>query len=62
MAAANDLSMVLRSTALQDKPNISPPPAPAPIAASAKQAAPMEKSDDFKQVLRVMRARYPLRK
>jgi hypothetical protein len=51
--------MVLRSTALQDKPNISPP---APIAASAKQAAPMEKSDDFKQVLRVMRSRYPLRK
>jgi len=59
LAAANDLSMVLRSTALQDKPNISPP---APIAASAKQAAPMEKSDDFKQVLRVMRSRYPLRK
>ncbi len=62
MAAANDLSMVLRSTARQDRPNIPVPPAPASNAALARQAAPVAESDDFKEVLRAMRSRYPVRR
>ena len=38
MAEAQDLSMVLRSTARQDRPNIPLPPAPAPSAALARRA------------------------
>jgi phospholipase C len=60
MAAANDLSKVLRSTVRQDKPTIPVPPAP--NAALARQAAPVAESDDFKEVLRAMRSRYPVRR
>src|SRR6266481_2952434 len=60
MAAANDLSMVLRSTPRQDQPSIAVPPAPARNAALARKAAPSPDSNDFKEVLRVMRSRYPI--
>jgi phospholipase C len=61
MAAANDLSMVLRSTARPDKPSIPIPPAPAPLlnVGFALQAPAMAESDDFREVLRVIRSRYP---
>src|SRR6266481_948531 len=62
MAAANDLSMVLRSTPRTDTPNISVPPAPTRNTALARQAAPDAESDDFKEVLRTMRSRYPVRR
>ena len=62
MAAANDLSMVLRSTPRQDMPSISVPPAPARNAALARRAAPSPDSNDFKEVLQVMRSRYPIHK
>jgi phospholipase C len=45
MAAANDLSMVLRSTPRQDQPSISVPPAPARNAALARKAAPSPESN-----------------
>ena len=60
VAVANDLSMVLRSTARQDRPSIPVPPAPVRNAALARQAAPVEASDDFKELLRTMRSRYPV--
>jgi phospholipase C len=61
MAAANDLSMILRSTPRQDQPSIAVPSAPARNAALARKAAPSLDSNDFKEVLRVMRSRYPIR-
>ena len=60
VAVANDLSMVLRSTARQDRPIIPVPPEPVRNAALARQAAPVEASDDFKELLRTMRSRYPV--
>ena len=60
VAAANDLSMALRSTARQDMPDITTPPAPPPIAARVVPVDSAAEPDDFKEVLRVMRARYPL--
>jgi phospholipase C len=62
VAVANDLSMILRSTARQDRPSIPVPPAPVRNAALARQAAPVEASDDFKELLRIMRSRYPVRR
>lgn len=62
MAAAHDLSMVLRSTPRTDIPNIPAPPAPTQTAALARQAAPDAESDEFKEVLRTMRSRYPIHK
>jgi len=62
VAAANDLSMILRTTPRQDIPTIPVPPAPVRNAAFARQAAPDAESDDFKEVLRTMRARYPVRR
>lgn len=52
MAQANDLSMVLRSTARQDRLNIPLPPAPAPSAAFARRADLMREGDrDFHALL-----------
>jgi phospholipase C len=62
MAAANDLSMVLQSTARQDQPSIPVPPAPSPSAALVRQKPLVPDSNDFKEVLRVMRSRYPVRR
>ncbi len=62
VAAANDLSMVLRSTPRQDIPSIPIPPAPAPRSAFARRAAPAPDSDDFKEVVRALRDRYPIRR
>jgi phospholipase C len=56
MAAANDLSAVLRETARTDKPNIRVPPALARKAAlAAKQDG--ENKQDFKGILQAMRAK-----
>jgi phospholipase C len=60
VAVANDLSMVLQSTAWQDRPSIPVPPAPVRNVALTREAAPVEASDDFKELLRAMRARYPV--
>jgi phospholipase C len=62
VAAANDLSMVLRSIVRQDKPSIPVPPPPAPPTATARRARPAAENDDFKEVMRVMRSRYPIHK
>ena len=61
MAAANDLSMVLRPSPRQDIPTIpvTPPPAKPALAAHAVQTV---ESDDFKDVMRAMRSRYPIPK
>ncbi|MDR4468235.1 MAG: carboxypeptidase regulatory-like domain-containing protein [Nitrospira sp.] len=53
VAAANDLSMVLRSSPRQDISNIPVPPEPPPRAA----AAPVPDGDDFKQIMRMLRDR-----
>jgi hypothetical protein len=63
MAAANDLSVLLRSTARQDKPSIPVPPAPVRTIARRTREMPLvTETDDFKEVLRVMRSRYLIRK
>jgi phospholipase C len=63
VAAAQDLSMVLRSTPRQDKPSIPLPPAPAPNATLARRAELAPDGDqDFKAVLRSMRSRHQIRK
>jgi phospholipase C len=60
MATANDLSMVLQPTARMDKPSIPVPPAPAVRTVLALRAVQdMEDEQDFKGVLRTIRARYP---
>ena len=60
MAAANDLSMVLRSTARTDKPEILIPAAPPVRTALALRAVQdMQDEQDFKGVLKAIRARYP---
>ena len=60
MAAANDLSMVLSPTMRMDRPSIPVPPAPVPKSALALRAIQdMEDEQDFKGVLRAIRARYP---
>lgn len=63
MAAANDLSMVLSSTLRQDRPGIPIPPAPAQRAFASQAAGTVaqdDDADDFKGVMRAMRARYPI--
>ncbi len=63
VAAANDLSMVLSSTARQDRPSIPVPPEPSPrLALQVNQFSPPAENDDFKEILRTMRARYPIRR
>ena len=62
VAAANDLSVVLRSSPRQDMPSIPIPPAPAPRSAIARRAAPAPDGDDFKEVMRALRDRYPIRR
>ncbi|MBS0151481.1 MAG: VCBS repeat-containing protein [Nitrospira sp.] len=62
VSAANDLSMVLRPTPRQDIPSIPVPPAPEPRAAFEKRVAPAADSDDFKEVMRALRDRYPIRR
>ncbi len=62
MAAANDLSMVLRSTPRQDTPNIPVPPPPPPKSTLAMRAAPVAESNVFKEVMRFIRSRYPVRR
>jgi phospholipase C len=58
MAAANDLSMVLRATPRQDKPSIPVPPLPARDVAFAGKAHSATDSDDFKELMRTMYARH----
>lgn len=61
VAAANDVSQLLRSTARTDKPTIPIPPRPQANAFAEKMALAAEpETDDFKEILRAMRARYPL--
>jgi phospholipase C len=62
MAAANDLSAVLRSAARQDKPIIPMPPAPPAPSAEIARLAKLELEDasDFKGILYALRSRYPL--
>jgi phospholipase C len=62
VAAANDLSMILRATPRQDIPNVPVPPVPVRSAALARRAPPVAESNDFKDVLRVFRSRYAVRR
>ncbi len=64
VAAANDLSMVLQPTARQPmRLNISVPPLPAPNPALARRAElATEGPRDFRELLRSMRSRYPIRR
>jgi len=62
VAAANDLSMVLRSSPRQDIPSIPVPPAPAPRAAFERHVASAPDGDDFKQIMRMLRDRNPIRR
>lgn len=61
MAAAEDLSKVLRSAVRTDKPSIPAPPAPVRNVALAERAKPAVKDEeDFKGLLKSMRARHPI--
>lgn len=61
MAAANDLSLLLRPTMRTDLPNIPVPPAPPVNLAFAKLSREaMEDDQDFKGVLQALRARHPV--
>jgi Phosphoesterase family len=60
MAAANDLSMVLTTSARQDRPNIPLPPAPPVSPLLAVQDFRPEDPQDFHALLRSMRARHPV--
>jgi phospholipase C len=63
VAAANDLSLVLRSTARSDKPTIPTPAASAPDPAHARLAERATEGErDFKALLRSARSRYPVRR
>ncbi|MGR8932200.1 MAG: phospholipase C [Gammaproteobacteria bacterium] len=62
VAVANDLSMVLRTTARDDMPSIPIPPKPEPNTAIARQAMTEADPDDFKTVMRTLQARYPVRR
>jgi phospholipase C len=63
VVAANDLSKVLQPTARSDRPSIPVPPAPTPNLALARRAAlATEGPGDFKELLRSVRARYPIRR
>ncbi|MBK9305894.1 MAG: hypothetical protein IPM58_02100 [Nitrospira sp.] len=57
VAAANDLSVVLRSTPRQGIPSIPVPPLPVPSAALERRVAPAPDGDDFKQIMRTLRDR-----
>jgi phospholipase C len=62
MTAANDLSVVLQPTARQDKPSIPEPAVRAPNPLLARQAElASEGPRDFRQLLRSIRARHPIR-
>jgi phospholipase C len=60
VAAANDLSQVLRGTARQDRPSVPVPPDPTPDAALRRLAAEELQGDDFKALLHAMRERHPI--
>lgn len=63
VTAANDLSQVLRSTPRTDRPTIPTPPRPQANAFAAKMAIAADpETDDFKDIMRAMRARFPLRR
>jgi hypothetical protein len=63
VAGAHDLSEVLQPTARQDRPSVPVPPAPAPNPALARRAELATEGDrDFKELLRSMRSRYPVRR
>lgn len=62
VAVANDLSMVLRTTARDDMPGIPIPPKPEPNTAIARQAMTEAEPDDFKTVMRALQAKYPVRR
>ncbi|WFP48918.1 alkaline phosphatase family protein [Methylomonas sp. EFPC3] len=60
VTAANDVSQMLRSTPRTDKPAIPIPPRPQVNAFAAKMAIAADPEiDDFKDIMRAMRARYP---
>ena len=62
-STTNDLSLVLQSTARNDKPSIPVPPAPLRDAALTKQAeVAMEDEGDFKGLLRAIQSRHPIRR
>ena len=60
VAAANDLSQVLRRSARQDRPAIPIPADPTPDLAMRRLAAAQLESDDFKGLLNAMRSRHPV--
>ena len=62
VAVANDLSMVLRTTARDDMPGIPIPPKPEPDTAIARRAMTEADPDDFKTVMRALQAKYPVRR
>jgi phospholipase C len=62
VAAANDLSVVLRTTPRQDIPSIPVPPAPAPRSALERRVARVSDRDDFKEIMRALRDRNLIRR
>jgi phospholipase C len=62
VTAANDLSQVLRSSPRTDRPMIPIPAKPQRSAFAAGLAAAAAETDDFKDIMRAMQARYPLKR
>jgi phospholipase C len=62
MAAANDLSVLIRATPRADRPAIPVPPDPTPDAAMRLMAAKELEGDDFKGLLAEQRAGFPMRR
>jgi phospholipase C len=62
VAVANDLSMVMSSTSREDRPVIPVPDAPPPRSRRRAKQKSSPDSADFKEVMRVLNSRYPIRK
>ncbi|MGY6277899.1 alkaline phosphatase family protein [Methylomonas sp. MgM2] len=62
VAAANDLSMILRVSPRQDAPSIPIPPSPERNTAFARLAVTEADADDFKTIMRTLQAKYPVRR
>jgi phospholipase C len=60
VAAANDLSQVLRSSPRQDRPSVPVPADPTPDLALRQLAAAELQTDDFKGLLNAMRSSHPV--
>ena len=60
VTAANDISQMLRSAPRTDKQAIPVPPRPQPNTSAAKLAMSDTETDDFKDIMRAMKKRYPL--